>query len=199
MLGTDPGAWAKLYRQDPVQALELALQEQGDRVLRLVYLRLGDRRAAERVAEETFLHAARLGRAARTSCSLGAWLACLALGLSRSAVTRRGVQCRSGPHAAPTSEQRLLDEMRGLPCRSAELLLLHYWSGYSVEEIATVWGVHPATVRAGLTFSLSLLRRGLARSVRSGPGGPHGAGDENGFLQRDRSFEKERGVGVGPE
>ncbi|MEW6048130.1 MAG: sigma-70 family RNA polymerase sigma factor [Bacillota bacterium] len=150
LLGTDLGAWAKLCRQDPVQALELALQEHGDRVLRLAYLRLGDRRAAERVAEETFIHAARLGRAARTSCSLGAWLACLALGLSRSAVRRRGAQCRSGPHAAPTREQRLLDLVRGLPCRSAELLLLHYWSGYTVEEIAAVSGVPPASVRAGL-------------------------------------------------
>lgn len=195
----DVGAWARLCRADLVKALDLALGEYGDCVLRLAYLRLGDRRAAERIAEETFLLAARLGPAARTGCSLGPWLASLALRLCRSAVRRRGVQGLPRRRSAPTWEESFLEAMRGLPCRCAELLLLRYWSGYSVKEIAALWGVPPAAVRAGLVVATSLLRRRLARSATPGPGGLHGAGDQDGLLQRNGSFQEESGFGVGPE
>lgn len=198
-VGLDVGVWAQLCREDPVRALGLAVEEHGDCVLRLVYLRLGDRQVAERVAEETFLRAARLAPGARTTCSLGAWLASLALGLCRSVARRRGARGCSGRCGPPSGEERLLDAMRGLPSRSAELILMHYWSGYGVEEIAALWGVPPATVRAGLRAAVSLLKRRLGRTGRSLPGGLEGTGDENGFLQRDSPFEQEGGLSVGPE
>lgn len=172
---SDGTAWVQLYRHDPSQALEQAMQRYGDYILRLAYLALGDRHEAEDVAQETFLRALAKGGQFRGECQLGVWLARIALNLcrdrQRSASRRVLVADLPGTLSGDDGEagwreleaERLLGLVRRLPDAYREVVLLHYWSGYETVEIAKVMGVVPATVRSRLYRARSLLKTMLEK------------------------------------
>lgn len=162
--------WLGVYRRDPAQAVEQAMQRYGDYILRLAYLTLGDRHEAEDVAQETFLRALAKGGQFRGECQLGAWLGRICMNLCRD---RQRVAGRTTlvPDPLPAAvgedgeggwrrvqEQKMLDMVRRLPAAYRDVVMLHYWSGYDTVEIARAMGVVPATVRSRLHRARMMLK-----------------------------------------
>jgi len=141
-------------------------------LMRLAHIMLGDRQGAEDVVQEAFCglyrrwsHLSDAGRALpylRTSVLNGC----------RSVLRRR-----PGPRAHPgvggtaasaeatviSGEDRreVMRALRQLPARQREALVLRYYLDLSPEEIATVMGIGPSSVRSATHRALSSLGRML--------------------------------------
>lgn len=117
----------------------------------------GDHRIAEEIAQDVF--AAALARWDHIDTP-AAWVRAAVANRSASSWQRRYRERRaletwaaSTPHeyTLPEPTEEFWAEVRALPQRQAQCLVLHYLEDLSVREIATILGCAEATVRVHLT------------------------------------------------
>jgi RNA polymerase sigma-70 factor (ECF subfamily) len=122
-------------------------------IVRTAYLMLGDRSAAEDVAQEAFIRLyARWRRISRYERP-GAWVRRVAIRLASRARRRIPPAQPSADHPAPTAAPADLDLQRAilaLPANQRAAVVLHYLEDLPVEEVAELMGVAPATARVHL-------------------------------------------------
>lgn len=131
-------------------------------VLRVSYFYLGDRQQAEDVTQDVFVrlitHAPELAPGREK-----AWLLKVALNrcrdLWRAAWVKRVVLGSPAMELAPAPDQleerlerqELLAAIRRLPADFRDVILLHYYQGYGIAEIAEMLGVPDGTISSRLS------------------------------------------------
>jgi RNA polymerase sigma-70 factor (sigma-E family) len=163
--GSPDRASAEAAVTDLFQAHSLGL-------IRLAYIMLGDRPAAEDVVQEAFCglyrHWARLSDQAKAL----PYVRSAVLNGCRTALRRapaRDVQRGTEPWAASaeaavvSGEERreVMRALRGLPDRQREVLVLRFYLDRSDAEIARDMGINPGTVRSTASRALTALGRSL--------------------------------------
>jgi RNA polymerase sigma-70 factor (ECF subfamily) len=145
---------------------------------------LGGRVAAEDAVQEALARAWERSMRGEQIESLRGWVAVVAMNLLRSRLRRLGVEFRATeriaardqaghPHADPTpgsSEERLdlAHALRALPRRQREALVLHYFGGLGIADIARALHTRPGAVKQLLHRGRRSLANALGPSYRQG-------------------------------
>jgi RNA polymerase sigma-70 factor (sigma-E family) len=182
MESDDPGRSATLRWPDPdwpepdnhaadgAQAAVGALyRAQAVALIRLAYLMLGDRGAAEDVVQDAFYGLyRRWDRLADPSGAL-AYVRSAVLNGCRTALRRRALGRRVTPAYLPPDgsaeaavlsreeRQEVLAAVRRLPDRQREALVLRFYLDLPDPEIARIMGIRPGTVRSAMHRALKAL------------------------------------------
>lgn len=154
------------------QTLAELLDAHGREIQAVVFLILRDRSAAEDVTIETLLTAFEKGGSIRDDSAIRAWLLKVATNKAL-AIRRRGARLAGlelvSDRAAPgdlageaTSHLVLLAGIADLPPAMRAAVVLRYYSDLPVEQVATVLGKSPNTIKAQLQTALDRLRTSLA-------------------------------------
>ncbi|MBP3426765.1 MAG: sigma-70 family RNA polymerase sigma factor [Clostridia bacterium] len=157
-------------REATLESLVIRYQAQ---LLRMCYLFLKDRALAEDAVQETFIKAYKSMTAFRGDCSEKTWLMTIAMNtcrdLRRSGWYRffdRRVTPDMLPQAAApcneTDEELALAVMR-LPAKLREVILLYYYQGMNVHEIALTLGITQSAVSGRLKRARERLHNQLQR------------------------------------
>ena len=155
----------------PVQELDRLVEQYQVAVLRTCYLYLHDRSQAEDAVQETFLKVYRNLGSFRGECSEKNWIMKIAMrvcyDMNRSGWARffnRRVTPEMLPEASVPFEERddaLANAMMRLPVRLREVILLYYYQGLTVNEIAEVLGITQPSVSNRLKRGRDKLKTAL--------------------------------------
>jgi RNA polymerase sigma-70 factor (sigma-E family) len=137
-------------------------------LIRLAYVMLGDRPAAEDVVQEAFLGLYQRWSKLRDTASAPGYLRASVMNscrmVLRSSARRdhriaRELPWESAEATALVSEEyrHLLRGIQALPPRQREALLLRYYLDLSEEETARSMGVRPGTVKSATSRALAAL------------------------------------------
>jgi RNA polymerase sigma-70 factor (sigma-E family) len=121
-------------------------------IVRTAYLMLGDREAAEDVAQEAFVRLyARWRRVSRYERP-GAWVRRVAIRLASRARGRpRAATLTEGPaRPEPTTDPDLRLALLALPANQRAAVVLHYLEDLPVAEVAVLMGCAPSTAKVHL-------------------------------------------------
>jgi RNA polymerase sigma-70 factor (sigma-E family) len=157
-------------------AVEALYTEHAVGLIRLAYLMLGDRPAAEDVVQDAFCSLYRSwDRLADPARALPYVRSCV-LNACRSALRRRVVGRRVAPamYAPPAvsaeaaalgrhERQEVMQAVRRLPGRQREALVLRFYLDLPDQEIAHIMGVQPSTVRSATHRALKALGQSLEK------------------------------------
>lgn len=148
--------------------VELRLPEPFERFFRREYPRMvavayaisGSRWAAEEIAQEACLRAYRQWDRISGYDKPGAWLRRVTINLSNSLLRRKVSELKALQRSAfggvgiidphPEDEIEFWDQVRALPKRQREVMVLHFVDDMSSGEIADVLGISESSVRSHL-------------------------------------------------
>lgn len=155
----------------PAQELDRLVEQYQVAVLRTCYLYLRDRSQAEDAVQETFLKVYRSLGSFRGECSEKNWIMKIAMrvcyDMNRSGWARffnRRVTPEMLPEASVPFEElddALASAMMRLPVRLREVILLYYYQGLTVNEIAEVLGITQPSVSNRLKRGRDKLKTAL--------------------------------------
>lgn len=158
-------------RESPDLRLERMMTQYGDGLLRLCFMMLSDRALAEDAVQEAFLRAYQALDHFRGDSSEYTWLTSIALNccrsLRRKAWFRRvdlGVPLENIPapgNVSDLADDTVLTAVMHLAPRYREPMLLHYYQGMLVKEIAALLQVPESTVSARLRRARIKLKEDL--------------------------------------
>jgi RNA polymerase sigma-70 factor (sigma-E family) len=157
-------------------AVETVYTEHAVSLIRLAYLMLGDRPAAEDVVQDAFCNLYRSwDRLADPARALPYVRSCV-LNACRSALRRRVVGRRVAPamYTPPAvsaeavalglhERQEVMQAVRRLPGRQREALVLRFYLDLPDQEIAQIMGVQLSTVRSATHRALKALAQSLEK------------------------------------
>jgi RNA polymerase sigma-70 factor (sigma-E family) len=163
---------AALGAADAADTVSALYQTTALGLIRLAYVILGDRHAAEDVVQEAFCNLFRRFDRLSHVDGLDYYVRASVLNGCRSVLRRRAVRGRTVLYEipAPSAEAAVLggeerDELIRavdmLPARQRETLVLRYYLELSDGEIARLMGVSPGTVRSAAHRALDALARTL--------------------------------------
>ncbi len=152
-------------------AFEELVQRYQSSLLRTCYLCLQDRALAEDAVQETFLRAYRSMAQFRGECGEKTWLMRIAMNICRD-LRRSGwmrwMDRRYTPEmlpepAAPCTQEdsELVQAVMRLPVKLRAVILLHYYQGMNVNEIADSLGIAQSSVSGRLKRGREKLRAAL--------------------------------------
>jgi RNA polymerase sigma-70 factor (ECF subfamily) len=162
--------------EDGMRVNEIALREflhtSYPRLVAAVALAGGSRAAAEDAVQEALLRAWERSDRGEQVESLDAWVATVALNLSRSALRRLRSERRAKArlrasgwaedHALSTDRAVDVDRaLAGLPRRQREAVVLRYYLQMDTREVATVLRVSEGTVKSTLSRARTALAAAL--------------------------------------
>ena len=172
MSGVDePAVTAAVFRED----FPVFYAREFHPVLGLAFVLLGDRSAAEDVAQEAFIAALRSWDRVAGLDDPGAWVRRVAANQSVSWFRRKTVEAkallrlgRSDGQAAEISAEtgELWDEVRHLPRRQAQAVALHYLDQRTIPEVGLILGCSENTVKTHLQRARETLARRLDEEPR---------------------------------
>lgn len=144
-----------------------AMDAHGSMVYRLALCRLGSRSDAEDVYQDVFLRLFQDETCFTDDAHLRAWLIRVTLNdcrdLRRSAWFRRRAPLEDWAAAPPVPEgyADLWNAVASLPEELRTAIYLYYVEGYDTEEVASLTGCRPATVRTRLHRARKRLKQQL--------------------------------------
>lgn len=151
--------------------ISVMMHAYGQSILHTCFLILKDAHAAEDAAQDTFLKAYRALSSFREEGSEKAWLMKIAVNTCRdylrSAWMRRvdrRMPLEDLPIAAPDSEpfdDTLTQAILKLPQKLREVVVMYYFSGFTMEQTARALGLSRWIVRYRLGLAKSILRTEL--------------------------------------
>ena len=150
---------------DHANRLEELVNEYEDTLFRAALAILGDVQEAEDAVQDTFLRYLEKRPEFRDGEHEKAWLLKVAANRCKSVLRTR----RRHPavelldvYPAPDREGReLVEAILSLPANQRSAVHLHYYEGYTSEEIGAILGQRPGTVRSHLSRARDSLRRYL--------------------------------------
>jgi RNA polymerase sigma-70 factor (sigma-E family) len=175
---TDPGRPRALSRaaDSAETAVEALYAEHAVSLIRLAYLMLGDRPAAEDVVQDAFCNLYRAWDRLADPARALPYVRSSVMNACRSALRRRVVGRRVIPamYAPPAisaeaaalglhERQEVMQAVRQLPGRQREALVLRFYLDLPDQEIAHIMGVRPSTVRSATHRALKALAQSLEK------------------------------------
>lgn len=158
------------------QAIERMMDEHGSRLLRLCYLRLLDQGLAEDALQDTFLKAWRAYPGFKNQSSEITWLTAIALNVCRSMKRKAwfrfvdlGKPLAALPEASVPFEpydDTVTRSVMALRGPEQEVILMHYYQGLNVREIAEALSLPLSTVTSRLIRARKKLEKSLERWYR---------------------------------
>ena len=146
------------------------VERYGDLVTRLLLLRCRQVEDAQDCFQAVFLKLYTHGGDDWEPERVKAWLIRTAIheaaSLNRQVWRRRVVLLGDAPYPEGTAPEgsagrELLDTLRTLPEHQREVLYLHYYEGYSVQELSEILNVRPGTVKSRLSRARDALKTKL--------------------------------------
>ncbi len=138
------------------EGFELLVERYGFRLLGVAISQLRDRTTAEEVVQDVLWSAH--GQLARGRPVTWAWLAQRTIWRTRQArrrAWRREVPMGQTPAGAAREDgfaaAELLAAVQSLSPKLSEALMLHYWAGFGIEEVAAMLHVPAGTVKSRLS------------------------------------------------
>ena len=157
--------------EDRECALERLMAEYGDQVMRTCLLYLQRRQLAEDASQETFIRAWRALDRLQSKETEKAWLLKIAVNVCKSELRSRS---RRIPEAKVTEDEipengredqypdrTVFNAVNSLPLRYRSPVILYYYQGLPVSDIADILHIPGATVRTRLSRARALLRNQL--------------------------------------
>ena len=145
-------------------------------LIRLAYIMLGDRHAAEDVVQDAFCGLYRAWPRLPDRVNLLGYVRASVVNGCRSVHRRARVARRhaarlaeplaAGADTAVGEHSDLMAALRALPPRQREVLVLRYYADLDVAEIAATLRIGPSTVRSTATRGLAALARALQETDR---------------------------------
>lgn len=149
--------------------LEELIERYENTLLRAALAILGDPYEAEDAVQDTFLRWLEKGTEFRDEGHEKAWLLTVCANGCKSrlrARKRRPTVELLDVYPAPDRDSgELTEAVFALPANQRAAVHLFYYEGYSTEEIATILGQRPGTVRSHLSRARETLRRTLKGEV----------------------------------
>ena len=153
--------------------ISLLVEQYGDTLLRFCYLYLNDLQLAEDAVQETYLKAYRSLHTFRGESSESTWLTAIALNVCRS-LTRspwfrqedRQTRLEQLPEASvpfDPQDDTVISEVMKLPRKYREVILLHYYQGLKLREIAAMMSLPEATLSTRVKRARAKLKVKLER------------------------------------
>ena len=140
------------------------------RVVALAAVLCGRAAVAEELAQDAFVSAYRHWERVRTYDDAGAWVRRVVVNLATSSLRRRSREARALARLAsrrevavamPAITDDFWSAVRALPRRQAQCIALRYLEDRSVDEIAAVLEIAPATVRVHMHAARQTLATAL--------------------------------------
>lgn len=134
---------------------EAILDRQGNSILRLAYSYLHNLEDAEEILQETMIQFLQTAPVFENFRHEKAWLLRVAGNLSKNRIAYNRVRATDELQESLAAEQRedlsfVWEAVKSLPVRYREVIHLHYYEGFSTEEIARILRRNPSTVRSHL-------------------------------------------------
>ncbi|MDO4355433.1 MAG: RNA polymerase sigma factor [Clostridia bacterium] len=154
---------------DPVArpAFDQLIELYGNRLTRMCFLYLRDYALAEDAVQETFLRAYRSYSSFRQNSSVQTWLTRIAINVCHNIRRTHWFRLRNSPSledvplAVEPCEPRddtVLQQVMALPPKCREVILLHYYQGFKIAEIAEMLSVSESAVGTRLKRARDKLR-----------------------------------------
>lgn len=145
-------------------SVENVFERYADMVYRLAYARVKNRYDADDILQEVFLRYLRSGKPVESEAHAKALLITITINCSKKLLTgswfRKTEPLRDDLEGTP-EDRETLDAVLRLPLAYRTVVHLHYYDGYSVEEIASLLSLKPATVKSRLFRAREKLRKEL--------------------------------------
>jgi len=169
--GREPGGTA-VRAEEAAVAVSALYQATAVELIRLAYVILGDRQAAEDVVQDAFCNLFRRWDDLSHVEGAGYYVRVSVLNACRSALRHRAIRGRRVLYELPApsveaavlgSEERaeLIRAVDRLPRRQRETLILSYYLDLPDDEVATLMGVGMSSVRSARHRALETLARNL--------------------------------------
>ena len=157
---------------DKVQEADVIrlMEQHGDGLLRFCYLNLGDLHLAQDAVQETFVKAHRNYHTFRGECNEMSWLCAIAINCCRDIRRSKWFRNESGrsleelPETGEefkANDDTLINEVMNLPRKYREVILLHYYQGISLREIAQIQSINESTLSTRLKRAREKLKSKL--------------------------------------
>ncbi|MGN0181686.1 MAG: RNA polymerase sigma factor [Candidatus Ornithomonoglobus sp.] len=140
-----------------------------DTVYRLALARTKSREHAEDVTQDVFLKLMQSKKQFEREEHLKAWLLRVTINhtkdLLMSSWLRKTDALDENIPAEDNEKSELYETVMQLPVKYRTVIHLHYYEGYSIDEIARVMKVKPGTVKAQLHRGREMLKKNLSGEV----------------------------------
>lgn len=132
-----------------------ALDTYGNAILRCAYSYLHNMADAEEILQDTLLKLLTAAPGFESEAHKKAWLLRVAANLSKNRIDYNALRVTDELDETLAEEGRedlsfVWEAVKSLPVQFREVIHLHYYEGYSTEEISKILGRNPATVRSDL-------------------------------------------------
>ena len=148
--------------------LERLMEQYGSSLLRMCTLYLKDADLAQDAVQETFIRAYRHLDSYRGESSEKTWLTTIAMNVSRDMLRTAWFRHQSRstdidtlpeqPAVFEFPDNTVLTEVMRLPAKYREVILLRYYEGLKLKEVASALGLSDGRVRSRLNKANELLR-----------------------------------------
>ena len=148
--------------------LERLMEQYGSSLLRMCALYLKDADLAQDAVQETFIRAYRYIEDYRGESSERTWLTAIAINVSRDMLRTAWFRHQSRSTDIDTLPEKpaefefpdntVLTEVMHLPAKYREVVLLRYYEGLKLKEVASALGLSDGRVRSRLNKANELLR-----------------------------------------
>ena len=156
------------FRGSGRSELERLMEQYGSSLLRMCALYLKDADLAQDAVQETFIRAYRHIEDYRGESSERTWLMAIAINVSRDMLRTAWFRHQSRSTDIDTLPEKpaefefpdntVLTEVMHLPAKYREVVLLRYYEGLKLKEVASALGLSDGRVRSRLNRANELLR-----------------------------------------
>ena len=156
------------FRGSGRSELERLMEQYGSSLLRMCALYLKDADLAQDAVQETFIRAYRHIEDYRGESSERTWLTAIAINVSRDMLRTAWFRHQSRstdidalpekPAEFEFPDNTVLTEVMHLPAKYREVVLLRYYEGLKLKEVASALGLSDGRVRSRLNKANELLR-----------------------------------------
>ncbi len=156
---------------DPRDDVDRMMRQHGSQLLRLCTMLLGDATLAQDAVQDTFLKAFRQYGSFRGEASEKTWLTAIAVNVCRDyrrsawfrhVIREKDIADLPEPRAAFTvPDDTVITEVMRLPSTLREAILLRYYQGLKLKDVARALHLSERTVRTRLKKAGDILRERL--------------------------------------
>ena len=149
---------------EKILSVERVFDKYSDMVYRLAFARVKNKYDADDILQEVFLRYMRAKKQPQSEEHIKALLIRITINCSKSSLTsphRKRTEPLSEQFSVSDGNFDTLDAVLRLPLKYRTAVHLHYYCGYSVEELAAILSVKPSAIKSQLFRARKMLAKEL--------------------------------------